>query len=372
MDQVPLNARRLFRAYAADVIMKLAMNRPPQYLEAEDMGHEFFGAIELGARNVFVFKNFQWLCPIVFNIPAFIGYYISGDMYPLLEFQNSVEKQVRKEIDAHDEEKGQEKARETEIDSPSKGSQQPRESQTIFSRLLDSLPSQVSGKRKDAVLRLIDEGTTVLGAAVETVETTLTTTLRVVLAKPDICRKLREELRSAFVPGSGGNPTLIQLEKIPYLTAVIKEGLRLSWGIPARLGRVAPVDTVLCGKTVPAGTCVSTIPALVNLNVNTWGSDAELFKPERWLRTDGDDMNGASGIRGDDRNLASFSKGARGCLGINLAWAELYYAIGLLVMGCGKLEVAESSANKISDEQVASSDVCRDLDLQLPIMDRRP
>ena len=44
-----------------------------------------------------------------------------------------------------------------------------------------------------------------------------------------------------------------------------------------------------------------------------------------------------------DRYLCSFSKGSRNCLGINLAWAELYIGIGTLLRRLGKLEVRGSS-----------------------------
>lgn len=49
--------------------------------------------------------------------------------------------------------------------------------------------------------------------------------------------------------------------------------------------------------------------------------DSESFKPERWL---------ASGPSNLDRFMVSFGRGTRSCLGITLAWTELYLTLGML------------------------------------------
>jgi len=46
--------------------------------------------------------------------------------------------------------------------------------------------------------------------------------------------------------------------------------------------------------------------------------DAHAFKPERWV----DDPTGQL-----DRYMVAFSKGSRNCLGMPLAWAELYLCL---------------------------------------------
>lgn len=67
--------------------------------------------------------------------------------------------------------------------------------------------------------------------------------------------KLRTELRT--VPE---NASWTELEQLPYLSACIAEGNRLSFGVTARVCRIAP-DEALQYKdyTIPPGTPVSMV-----------------------------------------------------------------------------------------------------------------
>lgn len=85
--------------------------------------------------------------------------------------------------------------------------------------------------------------------------------------------RLRAELRST-IPNRDSIAGWADLEKLPYLVlplpwivsllvialtfipqrAVIKESLRLSYGVPGRMPRVVPNGgAVLCGQNIPAG-----------------------------------------------------------------------------------------------------------------------
>lgn len=50
--------------------------------------------------------------------------------------------------------------------------------------------------------------------------------------------------------------------------------------------------------------------------------DAEHFKPERWL-----DPAQSAAL---EKSYISFSRGSRGCIGMNLAYAELFYTFAYL------------------------------------------
>jgi cytochrome P450 len=92
---------------------------------------------------------------------------------------------------------------------------------------------------------------------------------------------------------------------LPFLTAVIKEALRLSYGVSLRLARIAPDAELRYGEwRIPKGTSVSMTAVLILQNPEIFPSPRE-FKPERWLEdTDG----------GLDKYLVSFSGGDRGVL----------------------------------------------------------
>jgi cytochrome P450 len=73
--------------------------------------------------------------------------------------------------------------------------------------------------------------------------------------------------------------------------------------------------------------------SLVHLNEKIF-PDPRAFHPERWVEDETGHL---------DRYLCSFSKGPRNCLGINLAWAELYIGIGTMFRRFGTPEARGSS-----------------------------
>ena len=138
--------------------------------------------------------------------------------------------------------------------------------------------------------------------------------------KPDIRLRLFEELKTVM-PSDDTVPQLQQLERLPYLTAVIHETLRLGHPLSHRLLRSYP-DRVLRygGMEIPPGTSVGMTAVLIHTNPDIFPRPEE-FLPERWL--------------GDDKQklkhyLVPFSRGTRGCIGINLAYAELYLSVALI------------------------------------------
>ncbi|KAL0069013.1 hypothetical protein AAF712_004006 [Marasmius tenuissimus] len=124
-----------------------------------------------------------------------------------------------------------------------------------------------------------------------------------------VLMKLRRELDAL----DEEQMTYETLEKLPCLSAVIKESLRMSFGVASPLPRVVgPSGSTIGGVTVPPRTVVSSASYVVHTNPSVF-PDPHEFIPERWL--DNKEL---------DKYLVSFSKGPRICLGINLAWAELY------------------------------------------------
>ena len=82
--------------------------------------------------------------------------------------------------------------------------------------------------------------------------TTLACTTNYLTRYPDALRKLTAEMRESFKHESEMN--LTNLGKLPYLSAVIEEGLRICAPVPLGMPRVVPPggDTV-CGYWLPAG-----------------------------------------------------------------------------------------------------------------------
>lgn len=120
---------------------------------------------------------------------------------------------------------------------------------TIFHELLSSgLPS-----KEKSFDRLWQEGASITGAGVETTANTPNVILFYLIQNPSKLRRLREELQSNF-PDPARDASWMELERLPYLTAVITEGLRKALGVISRFIRVAPLQNLQYKLyTIPAG-----------------------------------------------------------------------------------------------------------------------
>ncbi|GIK06764.1 hypothetical protein Aspvir_002415 [Aspergillus viridinutans] len=171
--------------------------------------------------------------------------------------------------------------------------------------------------------RLMNEGFSLVIGGTETTARSLALGAWHLYSRKDIRNKLREELKQAM-PTADSRPTWNQLEQLPYLSGVIAESLRLSTGIASRSARVAPTEALVYkGYSIPPGTPVSETNYFVLMDPEIF-SDPHAFDPERWIRV------AAKGHR-LDRYMVNFSKGSRMCVGLNLAYAELFLVTATLV-----------------------------------------
>ena len=74
--------------------------------------------------------------------------------------------------------------------------------------------------------RLAREGQVILGAATLTTARTIGYISYYILARPEIRLKLHVELQNVMLGWPQRVPTLTEIEQLPYLQALIKEGLR--------------------------------------------------------------------------------------------------------------------------------------------------
>lgn len=213
-----------------------------------------------------------------------------------------------------------------------------KEHPTIFHAVLDSkLPSH-----EKTVGRLADDAQMMVMAGTLTTASTLEVITFWLLRKPNTLQKLKDELRTVMPSAEDvGRVPLTTLEGLQYLTAIIKEGLRLSYGVSTRLQRIEPnKPMVFKDKTtgrewmIPPKTPVGMTSVQIHQNEDIFTDSAE-FIPERWLGSNGKAL---------EKYLVSFCKGSRICLGVNLAYGELY-----LVLAC-VWRLWGSTAVKYSDD----------------------
>ncbi|KAK6974348.1 cytochrome P450 [Favolaschia claudopus] len=155
--------------------------------------------------------------------------------------------------------------------------------------------------------------------------------------RQDIVRKLREEI-DAVMPDSAAIPDIKVLNRMEYLNAFIKEGLRLYGAVPSLLERVVPESSSknfacadgfdLMGYALPPGTIVGTQAWSMHRDPAVFQSP-ETFLPERWLPSYGsskEDGVSAEVVEREAARLARmtsqmmpFGVGSRICGGMNLA-----------------------------------------------------
>jgi cytochrome P450 len=170
---------------------------------------------------------------------------------------------------------------------------------TILHELLNSnLPDSDKTQR-----RLCDEMNIVIGAGTESSAQTIQRMFFHIVSNPPVRQKLHEELKKA-IPDSNSKVDLTLLQSLPYLTAVIEEGLRIAFPVPARVPRVFRDHTLHYKQIrIPPGVAVSTSTYVVSSNEDIFPEPFK-FKPERWV-----------GNKDLQKYAVTFGKGARACLG---------------------------------------------------------
>lgn len=171
---------------------------------------------------------------------------------------------------------------------------------------------------------LVSETVLQIIAGSDTTATALRSILLYLLSHPRVYSKLQAEIDAAARTGHAGVIPDSEVRKMPYLQAVIKEGLRIHPPITDSVPKRVPDrgDTVVVdGKSVflPGGTNISYAAWPLHRSKAIFGEDAEVFRPERWL------------LEKDEKRLAEmnraheliFGYGKYQCLGKPIALMEI-------------------------------------------------
>ena len=163
---------------------------------------------------------------------------------------------------------------------------------------------------------LAEIATTVL-AGMDTTGHQLAWILNLLATYPGVMRKLMHELEEHNLCGETARELRFEdLGDLKYLTAVIKEGMRIALSISIISLRVLPRDMTIFGYRIPKGTHIGCLNNRWMNSVSEWG-DPDVFRPDRWLTEE--DMS--------HKYQLGFSYGARDCVGQRLAMMELRMAI---------------------------------------------
>ncbi|CAA7021909.1 unnamed protein product [Microthlaspi erraticum] len=160
----------------------------------------------------------------------------------------------------------------------------------------------------------------------DTSKQTIQWTMAEIINSPKTIVRLREEMDSVV-----GKSSLIQetdLPNLPYLQAVVKEGLRLYPPVPI-FGRRLQEGCKMGGFYVSEKTTIVVNGYAVMRDPTYWEEPNE-FKPERFLDSSRR-LGQEEEIREQVLKYLSFGSGRRGCPGSNLAYIFLGTAIGMMI-----------------------------------------
>lgn len=155
-------------------------------------------------------------------------------------------------------------------------------------------------------------------------------TLDIIARRGDIQDRLRREILSLK------DLEWAAIDGLRYLDNFLREALRFYcpgmpsppeielWGMPVSdnlattvqwIPSEAACDVTIAGVAVPKGTRFNLVPAMMNFKPEIWGSDVDVFNPDRWDNLTGD--------AGGAYSFATFHNGPRVCIGKALTFMEM-------------------------------------------------
>ncbi|CAG5157023.1 uncharacterized protein ALTATR162_LOCUS4816 [Alternaria atra] len=309
-DNEPFDVAMAYSCFTSDAISSYSFGESFGFLEQKGWYPNFREPTASVLKPVFVFRFFPWTKASAALATTFVNYLPKDIALMVQHLQIEMPAKVLKakaDLDAG-----------ITYDRP-----------TIFASLLQSdLALGDKGPK-----RLSEEAQAVLGAGTETTSWALAVITYHLLTRPEILAKLTQELENA-VEDPLHLPGWSNLETLPYLGAVIQEGLRLSYGVSSRTARIPTEENLLyrgernkkpVEYVIPKGYAIG-MSAYITHHDERAFPDSYAFAPERWL----DENNQRR--KEPERSILSFSKGSRACLGKNLALCELNLCLAALVL----------------------------------------
>ncbi|KHN40993.1 Trans-cinnamate 4-monooxygenase [Glycine soja] len=183
------------------------------------------------------------------------------------------------------------------------------------------LDAQRKGEiNEDNVLYIVEN---INVAAIETTLWSIEWGIAELVNHPEIQQKLRDEIDRVL--GAGHQVTEPDIQKLPYLQAVVKETLRLRMAIPLLVPHMNLHDAKLGGYDIPAESKILVNAWWLANNPAHWKKPEE-FRPERFFEEES-----LVEANGNDFRYLPFGVGRRSCPGIILALPILGITLGRLV-----------------------------------------
>lgn len=191
---------------------------------------------------------------------------------------------------------------------------------------VESYLSRIDANKSNGIENSLDEENLKIAsyhlivAGMETTASTIRWILLYLIRNPNIQDKMYSEICRVL---GDEPPSVSDRKRLPYIHAVVLEGLRISHAAPLAMPHTVLQDTLFHGYLIPQDCTV--IPNLSSAlkDPTVWESPEE-FRPERFLNEDGSDVI-------VPKEFIPFSLGPRSCLGETLARIEIFlFTAGLV------------------------------------------
>ncbi|KAJ6088621.1 hypothetical protein N7486_009882 [Penicillium sp. IBT 16267x] len=173
---------------------------------------------------------------------------------------------------------------------------------------------------------LIDHVMTFITAGHESTATAFEWTMYELGRRPEMQQLLRAELHDALGTNLAATEYGPRGQNLPYLNAFCNEVLRCYPFSPIII-KVAKQDSMMIGHRIPKGTVVIYSAEVTNHDKTLWGTDADVFNPDRWIGEGKANSGGAS----SNFAMLTFGAGPRNCIGANFARATLECLVAAVV-----------------------------------------
>ncbi|KAF9066347.1 cytochrome P450 [Rhodocollybia butyracea] len=279
-----------YRSLTLDIITSYCFAESTNALDIPNFSHPLLRGLEQSFRTLWYTRHFPWLMPLFHHGPQELMMWFLPTFRGYLDLKVAFERQV-----------------DSLIRDP--GTLSSVDHETIYHHLLE--PKDCKPPSRES---LIHEAFSLISAGSDTVGNACHVGTFYALKYPEIHRRLVEELHQAW-PNKDSPMSYVVLEKLPYLTAFIRESLRVAIGVVHPLPRVVGATTPeIGGLKLPPGTTVEMSVLFLHMNPDVF-PDPHVFNPDRWLAENTNEMM---------LDFAPFCKGPRICL----AWCELYLILG--------------------------------------------
>ena len=190
----------------------------------------------------------------------------------------------------------------------------------------DLLGRMLAGVDKDGARLpdrdIVSQCITFLIAGHETTSGLLAFAVHYLSRHPEVAQRARAEVDEVLGTDPTVPPTDAQLGRLPYVSQILEETLRL-WPTAPAFFRRPLEDTTVGGYEFAAGTPIMALSMALHRQMDIWGADAGEFDPEHFA------PERRAGL--PPNAFKPFGTGARACIGRQFALQEAVLVLAMLV-----------------------------------------